>query len=247
MFRRSESHKAWRLISGLLVVSCSKVCGHQDVAVSPDAIAPEPVIADAATADAAIITDASLDSARATRLEMPDACLDIATDFEWRERLYCDETKNCDDDTLDAGQVTAWDEQKKDLNGDGIDEVVRGFGIQNRDGSEEVHVYLGGAQPCAVHLQSFDGTFSVLPIKHEGWSDLTFVDGESFCEGAFGCGCKASETFYIHTINGYVEDKTRRVEGKVGHCPQIDDPCTKSSDCAPTGMVCVDGKCAPAQ
>ncbi len=224
------------MVSVLVVASCSNVCGPHDVALDSDAIALEPSI-----------PDVVLDGARSsvvTQLKMPDACLDIAADFEWRVRHFCDQTKDCDSDTLDAGEVTVWDEQKEDLNGDGVDEVVRGFGIRNSD-KKEVHVYLGGAQPCAMHLESFDSTFSVLAIKHAGWSDLTFVDGDSFCEGIFGCGCKASETFYVHTITGYVEDPTRKVEGKVGHCPQMDDPCKKSSDCAPTGMVCIDGKCAP--
>lgn len=241
--------RVW-IVAGLVVMTaCSKRCARKEAPQVNAPPTPTP------TQSASSVTentpppptdDPSPHYVYPSTPDMPDTCLTIAEAVEWRRTLYCYAGHYDPDTQLDAGgNVHASISAKDDLNGDGVPETVSEIAYGDEK-EKEVRVYVGGAS-CATEVGQFDENFEVVATRHDGWADLKHVDGDSYCSGRDVCGCRASETFYIHVKDGgYEEDPSRAVAGKQGHCP-FDEPCTTNKECAinESGFVCKGGVCVP--
>jgi len=143
----------------------------------------------------------------------PD-CTSIQADAAARARAFCASHSCADVDGLEASLA---DQTSKvaDLDGDGVPEIVVGFGTPM---VTESYLYRGG--PRCRHLGTLEGGGSLerAVAKSEGHADFTLVDHGMFCQGS-PCGCQPRRSLYRYRGGAYAEVPERRVEGRVIPCP----------------------------
>lgn len=96
-----------------------------------------------------------------------------------------------------------------DLDGDGLPEIVYGFGMPV---ASESHLYAGGKGCRYLGRLEGGGELVRLPRIRDGHSDFRLVDYGATCEGALG-GCEPRISFYHYEGAGYVEDRAARIDG----------------------------------
>jgi len=202
-------------IAFIFLTACTDHCGHDSAPVESNA---SPTTAALPAPSASVVEgDASppIDSGADTAIAIDAGCLSAHDDAVARFHKFCANEANCHDD--DPELVPNIPDKVPDLDGDGIPEVIWGWGpipVNN-----ESHLYKGGTS-CAVHLGELGGPTEVKTksTRHEGYRDIVVRD-YGICEGASG-GCTPEIDGYIFHAGQYAIDPKQHVDGTVKLTPE---------------------------